>query len=700
MIFGLRIIRAGAIGALLSVISTFFLFGGQDPVLGSGLSELAWKGVARILIAILVLHVFAGIVVILQNTCDVFHPRWRKLGWPFLRLGGWIENIMNGPDVHPLYQLIVVLCMMAAAAAWTFLIVLPIGILLAIAIFKPTAFSFYLWWKMEAAHLSFNVSELPQFVSTLVAGKPLHSLLFIYFKGIVIPYLVFLTPYYLVKWKECVTEIPLFRRLFLIGKGGSSRFAGPWSYGRRACACSRSLFVGRTNYWDAGLEYGLDIGLNDAAHMLTIGCPGSGKSTTSIWIVLGTYCGGLVLLDPKAEHAKRTYMYRNGAWRVTGRCQYTKEHLPGAPEAHKLDPFSQDETIPSATYNFFSEIDVHSDRVLERLAAISDGCVLPEGDKNRHWTEGSRTILEGCMAHVLSTAAPKDRNLPYLHDLLLGFDPELGMSNPEKLASFLVDMRCNPVAGGICFKAANLIAQDMKGAMMTTVLRSIKWIGDPAMRKHLSEPSSFKFADVPNPHGTGNTVYIVAPLGPLMKEQVRWLRSLTNLSITIIRRAQKPRDRTIFLLDEFPQLQGSLTAVHEGIVTLREDHIRIWAYLQQIGQLKRDYASDWNTFINASNVQVFGVTDPETAEWLSKDMLGAARSKLSTEKLENTARPLLTPQEIMNEFGKNDPRQIIFPNDGGFPMRLERLAYKSLKIDGKAFRAFPGLHGRFEEPAD
>jgi type IV secretion system protein VirD4 len=407
------------------------------------------------------------------------------------------------------------------------------------------------------------------------------------------------------------------------------------------------------------------------------------------------------LVDPKGEHAKMTYWRRTSSGVAVGQCLFTSVHFFGneRPRAYKLDPFKQEPSIPSSHYNPLSEVDLDDLRVLERLAAISDGCVLPEGEKNQHFVEGSRTILEGVIAHVLSREPAENRHLPYVHDLLLGFDRENGVADLTRFEALLMAMRENPVAGGICLKAANYIAHDTRGNMMTTVLRSIKWMGDPAMREHLSAPSDFKFADVPEyGHSAGNTVYIVAPIGELMKEQVRWLRVLTNLSITIIRLCPKPARRTLFILDEFPQLRGKLSAVEEGIVTLRSAHIRLWPFIQQIGQLKKDYPANWNMFISSSNVLTFGVTDPETAQWVSDDMLGATLHvrKEGKRKFNEGPRPLLSAREVMTELGKNEPLAIVFPNDGGFPMRVERMAYKPLIIEGKQFLGLL-LDGCFEE---
>ena len=52
--------------------------------------------------------------------------------------------------------------------------------------------------------------------------------------------------------------------------------------------------------------------------------------------------------------------------------------------------------------------------------------------------------------------------------------------------------------------------------------------------------------------------------------------------------------------------------------------VQMWTFLQDLGQLRRLYPKDWESFVaNADVVQAFGVTDQFTAEYLSK-MAGTA----------------------------------------------------------------------------
>jgi hypothetical protein len=154
------------------------------------------------------------------------------------------------------------------------------------------------------------------------------------------------------------------------------------------------------------------------------------------------------------------------------------------------------------------------------------------------------------------------------------------------------------------------------------------------------------------------------------------MRTITSVSIAAMRdRPVKPKIPTLYVLDEFPQM-GNLEIIMSGFATLRSEKIKLWPFVQNLAQLKANFGDNWSTFIANSNTQIFGVGmgDTETAEWLSKS-LGEGKDE------NGNKAPLLSPAEVMNTLGKNDPRQVILPCSGvkkvdNLPMRLERLTYK------------------------
>lgn len=532
-----------------------------------------------------------------------------------------------------------------------------------------------------------------------------YEIIWKYAISLAIPFLLLRFPPIYVRLKEEISTHPRYRRWFSFSKGGSARWAGIRSYRKHYFPDANDfndgvIYFGKTLFEDT--FWSNDIAIKDDAHLLTVGCTGSGKSATALWSNLAMYEGSMLIIDPKGEHAKKTF------WRRT-----TKENLPENKElktkfhlwnsqAILLDPFNYISDLPKSSYNPLSDIDIESDHARKLLSYISDACVLQEDARNQHFVDTASLLLEGVIAHVLSQFPKENHNLPFICDLLIGLDSEIGVADPEKFENLLIEMRMNGVAGGIAQMAASRLDEmggNERGSVLSTLARSVKWITDPPMRKHLSE-SDFSL-NILIEENKVHTVYVVLPFD-YMKEQARWLRVITNVALGLIQTASEPPSPPIvFVLDEFPMMGGKLKRIEEGIVTLRSAGVKLWLLVQNIGQLKRDYDKNWETFVSSSTVQLFGVKDLETAQWAS-EMLGDFMS-VRTEKtgwvkkrvMSEDARKLATSPEIMEELGKSSPMQFVFPM-AGLPMRLQRLAYKPLEIDGNHFKGLP-LEGHFEE---
>lgn len=566
-----------------------------------------------------------------------------------------------------------------------------------------------------------NMSSLDNVLRNIETLFKLHfdgiAVAFVFY--LVIPVAIAFSPTAFSKFRQRLNENKTFRQLFLEGRGGSAKWASIASYEKRAHPLyaldaigvnsddnghtTDNIILGKSLFDDDPTPR--TIGIKDDAHMLTIGMTGSGKSTTVLLPNLAMYKGSAIVLDPKGELANRTYRRRSNAHdlKVQNIPSNTKQHMGG--KCYVLDPFSEADRLPSSRYNLLSEIDINSDRVRELLSAISDGCVTPEKGDSKHFEELAKYFIEGAIAHVLSKYPKKFHHLPFVFDLVHGIDTELKVADPTKFKELLYIMMKNDAAGGLPQQVASKLLEmgdRERGSVLSTVSRSLKWIGDPAMRKHLIE-SDFEFSYFTHSYNP-RTAYIVLPDG-LIKEQMRWLRCLISVSIGVLRNSGNPYIPTLLILDEFPRLGGQIEAVAEGFGILRGYGIKLWAFIQDIGQLQKDYPDRWSSMTANSTVQVFGVNDIETAEWLSQNLGSAVHrrtdgregfTKMYRKKVvQENVYPLLTPNEVMNKFGKTSNRQVVMPTDG-LPMRLERLAYKPLDFSGNSFRGYP-LQFHFED---
>jgi type IV secretion system protein VirD4 len=547
---------------------------------------------------------------------------------------------------------------------------------------------------------------------------------------LVVPLVLLWSPQAYTTAKELLSEHPRFRRWLVFGRGGSARWAGLRTYEKRRCDVFSynvgdsgyslpSVYLGRTLFDDTLKP--VDVVVTDDAHLLTIGCTGSGKSTTTLWPNLALYRGSILILDPKGEHTRKTYWRRRtrddfdvvrepsheDLTSEIGARQREKQHKTQrrlvSANAFLLDPFKEVKEIPGHRFNPLAEIDITSQRVRALLSAISEACVLPEDPKNQHFVDMATLLLEGLIAHVLSTCPKSDQTLPFIADLVMGIDRTLGVADPGKLAELLIEMRTNGAAGGLPQLAASKLDEmgpNERGSVLSTLARSVKWITDPAMREHLSA-SDFKMSGLC--HSTvaySFTVYTVLPF-IFMKEQARWMRTITNVALALIQSSStKPEVPVLFILDEFPML-GRMKSIEEGVVTLRSAGVKLWPLVQNIGQLKSTFDANWETFVSSATVQLFGVNDKGTAQWAS-DLLDKNVQKKKEKKGflswgagQEDSVSLATPGEIIEELGKARAMQYVFPTSGP-PMRLKRMGYKTFEVEGEMFEGLP-LEGHFEE---
>lgn len=465
------------------------------------------------------------------------------------------------------------------------------------------------------------------------------------------------TPYFL----ALVREDPRYRRWFAFGRGGNAMWASVASFKALESFFKKGekgyingIFLGRALYEDDLAKR--FISLTDETHHITIAQSGAGKSISAIWPNLAFYKGPRVVLDPKGEHAN-----------------FTTETLGMG--CVVFDPYGNSRSRVPTSFNPLDEVEIESDHARGFIQAISDGCVIPE-ERDAHFTEAARTVIEGLIAHVLSTYPDKDKHLPFVADLLKGFDPDLGAADPHALDNIIADMTTNSAVGGLPMEAASILmrAGDReRGAILTTCFRSLKWVNDVPMRKTLtSSTSGFRLSQITQTDQS-HSLFIVLPFDYMEEaRQIRWMRVLINLiNVDLFRNPRSSsQPKLLMILDEFKQL-GYMRMLEEGIVTARGAGAKYWILLQDIGQLKANYKASWQTFLGASNVQVFGAgNDPDTTKWTAEALGGLHESGSGN-------YPLMRPDEVKQFLGKEDPTQIIIRSTGA-PMKLQRMAFKDV----------------------
>ena len=391
----------------------------------------------------------------------------------------------------------------------------------------------------------------------------------------------------------------------------------------------------------------LPLGLDDDRHFVTIAGARSGKGRSAIIPNLCLYPGSVVVLDPKGENASLTAARRGpgDAW-----CQGLGQSV------YVLDPFGV-ALVPDsvrASLNPLALLDPASPLVVDDASLLAEGLIVPGEKDDAHWTETARNIVKGIILHLISTrsgvtlfdlrlaltvgdrdgyervkaeraqaeaALAEDPDLP--KDLeAQGFVPK---AIKDAFTFLLWDMARNPAFDGVIMGAAESIlgtGANERGSTLSTARRNTAFLDTlgPRFKETLSgnrrplDPDQLKDAR------QGISVYLCLP-SERMGTHGRWLRLMIGLFLDRMQRNLRPPAAgapVLFLLEEFFAL-GPMSAIEKAAGYAAGFGVKLWAILQDLQQLMSLYPTSWQTFLaNAAALQVFGTSDRETLEYVSK----------------------------------------------------------------------------------
>jgi type IV secretion system protein VirD4 len=331
--------------------------------------------------------------------------------------------------------------------------------------------------------------------------------------------------------------------------------------------------------------------------VLTVAPTRSGKGVSCVIPNLLEYPGSVLVTDPKGENYAVTAPWRLG-----------QGH-----RVHALDPF--DVVKGKASYNPMQLINPASADVADDARLLADMLILPEGREGEQafWNEEARALLTGLILHVAASAPPVGRTLTYVRTLLT--------LAPQSAQQILVDMSRSAACHGLVARAAARLLQKAdreRSGVVSTAQSHTHFLDSPRMARVL-RTSSLDFA-----------VYLILPPERL-EGYARWLRLMIACGLLAISRTPgQPKERVLFLLDEFAHLRR-MHPVQRDIGLAGGYGVRFWLVLQDLSQLRSTYHDTWPTFLaNADVLQAFGTNDWDTAEYLSK-MTGETTVRVTSE---------------------------------------------------------------------
>lgn len=392
----------------------------------------------------------------------------------------------------------------------------------------------------------------------------------------------------------------------------------------------------------------LNIGLKDDMHMLTIAGSRAGKGTTAIIPNLLLWEGSTIVIDPKGTNAAVTARHR----REMGQNVYV------------IDPFGVVKDEECASFNPLEGLDPDSPMIREQLSSIAEALVVPDPNvKDTHWDDGARSILTGFLARLI--CEHKKPTLQMLRDLLA--------LSEEETHGLYYDMSQNDRAGGAAKEAASRIIRGIGTneilGLLSNADKHTEWLSSPVMHKAI-EKASFNFSEVKD---TPTTVYLVLPPEQLKKHN-RFLRLFINMVISQMPVGGRAKTPVLMIMDEFLAL-GRMTEIEEAFAVMASYNLILWPFVQDLGRLNDLYGKSVNAFItNSRAVQVFGVTDSTTTEYISNNL---GKKNLTSPKLVESSRqnvPHRTPDEVAKDISRRGGRQYIL-RAGEAPLLLEKVPY-------------------------
>lgn len=496
-----------------------------------------------------------------------------------------------------------------------------------------------------------------------------------------IPPMLFMTvPVLRLTIVEYIKEMPLYRRWFILGRGGeASRMAGIKDYmdkdlsdyftaGKLVFKKESSIYLGKTLLENDTKIGGRHVGVTSEQHMITFAATGAGKSRDAVWNTLLNYSGGAIIFDPKGEHFDVTYERR-------------AEVRP----AFLLDPYGTSKDKKDSDYwNPLDEIDPESPSARDDLRNMAEASIYMdsgESGSGAFFRENAQLIYRGFLAYVLVKMSPEDRHLGTVYDLMATGEPEGKFASKRSWDTLIQEMMlCDAIAGAPRDAASLLerVGERERGSYISTIVRGIDWVNSPPIRAIICQPSSFSVRDAKTNEAS---IYLTLP-EKFIHTQIRFVRTFYSMAFSFCNNFETPQPtgskrRVLFLFDEFNKL-GEFRPAVDAILTQRSSYLKCWFIQQNLGQLKANY-KNVDDFLSSCDKQFFGLdtTDSTVLDLLEKS-LGSYTVTTKNDKADsadqNEKHALMTRAELAEFLDIKQAGQIVIPLSGK-PLKLNKVPY-------------------------
>ncbi|MDF0522833.1 type IV secretory system conjugative DNA transfer family protein [Bradyrhizobium yuanmingense] len=367
-------------------------------------------------------------------------------------------------------------------------------------------------------------------------------------------------------------------------------------------------------------------------HLITFAPTRAGKGTSLIIPTLLTWSGSCLVLDPKGENAWRTAEARRAMGQTV----------------HVLDPFGGVARYSGGTMEEnvrFNPLVGMTPEDIEDIRNLAEALVVTSGSRDSHWDNSALDLIEGFLLFEIELAL-REARVPSLARVRGAIAiPRIGR-NWARAAAGNADAEEEQMREP--FLAASKLARftadeptDEISSIYSTAITQTSFLDNPKIQASL-DGDGFRLADLA---GGNTTIYLVLP-SELLDTYGRWMRLILSRAIADVARAN-PKIPVHFMLDEFGTV-GRLSMIARALGLMAGEGIRIWAFLQDLSQLRAHY-NEWATFIsNSGVVQFFGTGDYDTAKYLS-EYLGTETITTQSQTGEYPISPVGAAKQLYQE---------------------------------------------------
>jgi type IV secretion system protein VirD4 len=326
------------------------------------------------------------------------------------------------------------------------------------------------------------------------------------------------------------------------------------------------------------------ITMADDGHIITVAPTGAGKGRSAIIPNLLRYQGPVIVVDPKGENC-----------RVTARARRAMGH-----DVKIIDPFGlvTDETDQLNPLDVLGRPGVELESEAQALAMMLAGG--DHGLKEPFWEIWGRSLVSGVIGYVSEREPEENRHFGRVRELLKNDDVVFSLAK-------LLDE--HPDLGGIARTeiAAFLQLTDVTRSGVLATAQSFTEVVNSAPARRTLSATTIDLDAVAK--GDPVTIYLVIPPDKLASHGALLRLWIGALLKTVMSRTERPAHDTLFVIDECAQL-GQLEHLRVAMTLLRGYGLKVWAFFQDLSQMRRLYPNDWQTIVNNAAVfQTFGLTN-------------------------------------------------------------------------------------------